>query len=100
MPLHRNLLFLLALAAGSANAQAGMDILACGTKEREAVTPSDPLNCQWKLGPLDTTLAQLYEQNWRLIEAEFFNGDRAVLYLERETTQNAAPGTCDPCPSC
>ena len=83
MHLHRHLLLGCALALTSAVASAGMDILACGTKEKEAVTPSDPLNCQWKHGPLDTTLAQLYEQGWRLIDAEFFNGDRPVLYLER-----------------
>lgn len=76
---------LLALTTAGFTAHAGVDILACGTKEKEAVTPADPLNCHSKDGTLDSTLAELYEQNWRLIDAEFFNGDRAVLYLERET---------------
>lgn len=90
MTLHRSFLLALALAASSATAHAGMEILACGTKEKEAVTPSDPLNCHGKQGTLDTDLAQLYEQGWRLIDTEFFNGDRAVLYLERATTPAAA----------
>lgn len=87
MPLHRSLLLALVLLASSATAHAGVEILACGTKEKEAVTPIDPLNCHGKSGSLDSSLAELYEQNWRLIEAEFFNGDRAVLYLERETAK-------------
>lgn len=90
-PLKSSLLAL-ALLATAAPAMAGFDILACSTKEKTAVTPTDPLNCEWKNGLMDATLAQLYTQGWRLIDAEFFNGDREVLYLERpEATAAAAP---------
>lgn len=68
---------------------AGFDILACSTKEKLAVTPTDKLNCEWKNGVMDATLAQLYNDGWRLIDAEFFNGDREVLYLERPEAATA-----------
>lgn len=82
---------LLLLTAGSAGA-AGVDILACGTKEKAAVTPTDSLNCEWKNGVFVATLAQLYVEGWRLVEVAFFDGTREVLYLERpEPAEKAAP---------
>lgn len=72
----------LLLLAGPASAT-GLDILACATKEKLAVTPTDPLHCEWKNGLFDATLAQLYVDGWRLAEVAFFEGSREVLYLER-----------------
>lgn len=77
---------LLALALFSAMPGAsasGFDILACSSTEKIALTPTDPLNCEWQNGPIDATLAQLYMDGWRLIEAEFYNGNQPVVYLER-----------------
>ncbi len=67
-------LFLFA-TAGVANA-GGVDILACGTKEKSAITPTDPINCEWKNGLLDATLAQLYMDGWRIVQVAFFDGTR------------------------
>lgn len=83
---------LICALSSPASQAAGFDILACSTREKLAVTPTDKLNCEWKNGVMDATLAQLYHENWRLIIAEFFNGDREVLYLERpEATTAPAP---------
>ncbi len=79
---------LLLLTAASATA-GGVDILACGTKEKSAVTPTDQLNCEWKNGLFDATLAQLYLEGWRIAEVAFFDGTREVIYLER--AEAAAP---------
>lgn len=84
------LLLPLLLMTGAAQA-GGLDILACATKEKEAVTPTDPLNCEWKNGLLDATLAQLYVEGWRLVEVAFFDGTREVLYLERPVAAPPAP---------
>lgn len=84
------LLLPLLLMTGAAHSK-DVDILACATKEKEAVTPTDPLNCEWKNGLLDATLAQLYVEGWRLIEVAFFDGTREVLYLERPVA--AAPAS-------
>lgn len=84
MRIFRTLLTALALTT-AAPAHAGFDILACSTKEKEAVTPTDTLHCEWKNGALETTLVQLYADGWRLIEVAFFEGTREVLYLERAT---------------
>lgn len=86
MQIHRTRsLLALALTAIHSPVFAATDILACSIAEKAAVTPTDPLNCQWKNGLLDTTLAQLYVDGWRLIEVGFFDGNREVLYLERST---------------
>ncbi|MGQ0699796.1 MAG: hypothetical protein ACT4PZ_16330 [Panacagrimonas sp.] len=91
MKINRTLsLLALVLFTASTPAFAGMDILACSTPEKAAITPTDPLNCQWKNGLLDATLAQLYVDGWRLVEVGFFNGDREVLYLERPIAAAAA----------
>lgn len=80
----------------AAPVQAGLDILACSTKNKEAVTPTDPLRCEWKNGFLDATLAQLYVDGWRLIEVAFFEGTREVLYLERPEIVAGTPGPATP----
>lgn len=91
------LLFPLLLLSGPVAANS-LDILACATKEKEAVTPTDPLNCEWKNGLLDATLAQLYMDGWRLVEVAFFDGTREVLYLERPVgaTPAASPAVAAP----
>jgi hypothetical protein len=61
----------------------GFDILGCTTREREALTPTDPLDCQWREGAFESSLTQLYHQGWRLLDAEYFDDDQPVFYLER-----------------
>ena len=73
---------LLLATAGTAHA-GGVDILACATKEKAAITPTDSVNCEWKNGLFDATLAQLYMEGWRIAEVAFFDGTREVIYLER-----------------
>lgn len=87
---HTRLLLPLLLFAGTAQATP-LDILACATKEKQAVTPTDSLNCEWKNGLFDATLAQLYVEGWRLIEVAFFDGTREVLYLERPVVVAVTP---------
>lgn len=91
MQTFRRLLTALALTT-AAPVHAGLDILACSTKLKEAVTPTDTLQCEWKNGVLTATLAQLYGDGWRLIEVAFFEGNREVLYLERPEPAAAATG--------
>lgn len=74
---------LLLLASSTGVHAAGVDILACATKEKAAITPTDPINCEWKNGLFDATLAQLYLDGWRMVEVAFFDGTREVIYLER-----------------
>jgi hypothetical protein len=75
---------LLALSCAPLAAAAGeLDILACGSGEKQAVSPTDPLKCEWKNGLFEATLAQLYSQGWRMADAVFFDHVRPVLYLER-----------------
>ncbi len=76
-------LTLLLLASAVPASAAGVDILACGTKEKAAITPTDQVNCEWKNGLFDATLAQLYLDGWRLAHVAFFDGTREVMYLER-----------------
>ncbi len=83
---------LLMLLSGPAGAAGGLDILACGSSEKQAVSPTDKLNCEWKNGLFDATLAQLYSDGWRVAEAVFFDSVRPVLYLERPVVA-AAPAT-------
>jgi hypothetical protein len=88
--------FLLFLAtAGSAHAAGGVDILACGTKEKAAITPTDPIHCEWKNGLFDATLAQLYMDGWRMVQVAFFDGTREVIYLER-AEGGVAPASTKP----
>jgi len=84
-----SLLFL--ATAGTAHAAGGVDILACATKEKAAITPTDPINCEWKNGLFDATLAQLYMDGWRMVEVAFFDGTREVIYLERPEVAKTAP---------
>jgi hypothetical protein len=79
------------LLPGSAVAAEELDILACGSTEKQAVSPTDKLNCEWKNGLFDATLAQLYSQGWRMADATFFDHVRPVLYLERPVVAAAAP---------
>lgn len=81
---------LLLICAGTAQAE-GYDILACAPTEKEAVTPTDTLKCEWKNGLFEATLAQLYGEGWRLLEAAFYDDTREVLYLERAIAVAAAP---------
>ncbi|MGQ0621212.1 MAG: hypothetical protein ACT4QA_15035 [Panacagrimonas sp.] len=73
----------LGVASPLAVHSADVDILACAPKDKDAVTPTDLLSCQWKNGGFDATLAQVYSDGWRLIDTAFFEGDRQVIYLER-----------------
>lgn len=77
-------LALCSLAPLAAHA-ADVDILACAAKEKEAISPTDVLNCQWKNGVFDATLTQIYSDGWRIIETAFFDGNRQVIYLEKPT---------------
>lgn len=77
-----------ALGLAAPASGAGFDILGCATREREAVTPNDPLDCQWKEGAFGTSLVQLYRQGWRLIDAEYFDDDHPVFYLERPASSD------------
>lgn len=72
-------------------AHAAFDILGCATRAREAITPSDPLDCHGKEGAFESTLVDLYGQGWRLIDAEYFAGDEPVFYLERAIPAVAVP---------
>lgn len=74
---------LLILLSGPAAASGELDILACGSSEKQAVSPTDKLSCEWKNGLFEATLAQLYSQGWRMADAVFFDQVRPVLYLER-----------------
>lgn len=89
------------LACGLAGpVHADVDILGCATREREAVTPTDPLDCQWKEGAFGSSLVQLYAQGWRLIDAEYFDDDQPVFYLERSIASGVtASPEQDPPPS-
>jgi hypothetical protein len=71
------------LMSGSVAAADRLDILACGSSEKLAVSPTDKLSCEWKNGLFEATLAQLYSEGWRLADAVFFDQVRPVLYLER-----------------
>lgn len=75
--------FLLSLATLAPAQAAGVDILACATQQKAAITPTDPINCEWKHGPFDATLVQLYADGWRIAQVAFFDGTREVIYLER-----------------
>lgn len=65
---------------------ADADILACAAREKEAIAPTDILNCQWKNGIFDATLVQIYSEGWRIVETAFFDGTRQVIYLEKPVT--------------
>jgi len=82
----------LLLLAGPVHAAGDLDILACGSSEKQAVSPTDKLNCEWKNGLFEATLAQLYGDGWRVAEAAFFDSVRPVLYLERPVVA-AVPAT-------
>lgn len=69
--------------SGPALGAGELDILACGSSEKQAVSPTDTLKCEWKNGLFEATLAQLYSQGWRIADAVFFDHVRPVLYLER-----------------
>ena len=85
------LLLAMAMPAMSHAAAPGeFDILACGSSEKQAVSPTDKLRCEWKNGLFEATLAQLYSEGWRMAEAVFFDQVRPVLYLERPVAA-AAP---------
>jgi len=93
---HALLAFLLLSGTGAVRAEA-LDILACGTPERQAVTPTDKLDCEWKNGNFKATLAQLYHESWRMVDTEFFDATRQVIYLERpEAAAPAAAPTATP----
>jgi hypothetical protein len=79
------------LMAGSAAAAGELDILACGSSEKQAVSPTDKLSCEWKNGLFEATLAQLYSEGWRMAEAVFFDQVRPVLYLERPVAAGSTP---------
>ena len=76
-------LTLMLMLSGPAMGAGELDILACGSSEKQAVSPTDKLNCEWKNGFFEATLAQLYSQGWRMTEAVFFDQVRPVVYLER-----------------
>lgn len=77
------------MLSGPVSAAGELDILACGSSDKQAVSPTDKLNCEWKNGLFEATLAQLYSQGWRMTETVFFDHVRPVVYLERSAS--AAP---------
>lgn len=85
---YRSIVLSLILGFVSMQAEA-IEILGCATEEKTAVSPSDKLQCEGREGNLAATLLELYSEGWRLIDTEFFERDRQVLYLEREEP----PGT-------
>lgn len=77
--------------SGPIHAAGSLDILACGSAEKQAVSPTDKLNCEWKNGVFEATLAQLYGDGWRVAQAVFFDSVRPILYLERPVMAAAPP---------
>jgi hypothetical protein len=82
-PVRRTAATLLLLLCAPPAPAGSLDILACGSPEKQAVSPTDKLSCEWKNGLFEATLAQLYDQGWRIADAVFFDQVRPVLYLER-----------------